>query len=236
MTLKAASAAPPFGGAKTWWMEDPNPASPPEDILPVSSRAESLLARSKGKEDLTTSFLRIAGAVEMMHGLDYHLEIFMQLIQRLQQLTWGSKGAHIAERNLGHEAVAYVNRIGQFLRFAKSKWVAGRLSNPLQLIPKISELAIFRDKHGAHRSIDWPLKEDTPHLQQVHAGSMTALGGRLFQPKEPCFSIDPRVMYQKCYRGFQLNMGAKGFWNLFLERDHPVVVNEAYALLEALLK
>lgn len=215
---------------RNWRLEDPHPDVPLEAIIPVSSRAYSLLVRRNDLQILQTHFLSLAGAVEILRGLDYHHTRFMSIIAALavDQAT--------DETALLHEAVAYINRIGQFHSFATSAVVTGVVGCCSATIPKISHLRMFRDKHTAHRSIDKPRAEDTPWLQAVHAQSLSQLGGRLWRPKAPLPPGFTGPFWGLAYLTYQLNMGTPdGVFEFTPELDHSIVMTEAFGLLGGLL-
>ena len=108
----------PMTDIHNWRVTDPAPGVLLPDIRPVSARAWALFARNREHALLRSDFLRLAGAVDMMHGLDYHYNNFMLITKRLSEGEEGDLPHH-----LGHEAVAYVNRLGQFYYFADSSAV-----------------------------------------------------------------------------------------------------------------
>jgi hypothetical protein len=71
-----------------WRQEDPAPDTPLSAIFPVSVRAENLLSRQHAHRLLETNYLNLAGAVEMMRGLDYHHSRFMEIIEVLSSIPW----------------------------------------------------------------------------------------------------------------------------------------------------
>lgn len=169
-----------------WHFTDPFPDLRLMEIAPISVRALSWLARaSKDASFPHQSVVQIAGGAKMLGGLEYHHQNFMRRFELLTPM-YGRQAAFIkhalgqlpdqqpfpassdAERvildELNHEAIAYINRLGQFFTFAKS---CGAES----FLPRAAELMLFRHKHTAHRSIDAPRREDTSHLQEVHAMS-----------------------------------------------------------------
>src|SRR5689334_15872009 len=98
-------------------VKDPKPESKLEDILPVSIRALSLLARNKTKPILDTNYVEIVGAIDMLEALDYHFTNFMKATEQLKT------NEAINPKNLDYEAVAYINRLGQFYYFTESAFV-----------------------------------------------------------------------------------------------------------------
>jgi hypothetical protein len=217
---------------RSWNFIDPFPALELKDILPFSARARSWLARaSKESTFPQPRFVQIAGGAFMLGGLDYHHGNFLDRVNhlapfyerleaRLRHLMEHRPGepppfpmATDAERaifdTLDHEAFAYLNRLGQFHTFAKASSVE-------HLIPRASELMLFRHKHTAHRSIDAPKAEDDPRLQEAHA---LAFGfGRLSVGSFPVFQI---YDHQR-------------FVQFHMRDDHPVIMRQALDALQAI--
>ena len=132
------------------------------DIYPLSARAESWLARaSKRGGFLGKPHTQIAGGVFMLSGLDYHHRQFMINIEHLAPY-YARKNAFLEhdcelpsgstvsppfpteiERDhldaLHHEAVAYLNRLGQFVYFAKAMELEA-------MCPRAKDLLSFRNK------------------------------------------------------------------------------------------
>lgn len=226
-----------------WSIQDPHPSKKLDDILPISERVHSLIARNKDHELLKENFISINGAAYMISGMEYHHLNFMELVKLL------SKGKNNQRAYLEHEIVAYINRVGQFYYFATSELVSSIIPSVLTQIPKIEHIYMFRRKHTGHRSIDQPYNEDTRHLQGVHAMSLTGMMGIHFEPKDKTVGLPqpkpqgknnwPKLMRDRWklgYVGYQLNMGKGGTFNIFLEKDHPIILNEAYSIFENLLR
>jgi hypothetical protein len=228
---------------RDWNLPDPYPSLALEDIERVSTRALALIARSKDAPILSVGFVNVAGAIEMMQGMDYHHTKFLSILRAL------AVGAETDPIDLNHEAVAYINRMGQFRAFADSQFVKSTLPDALERIPTIGKLLVFRNKHTAHRSIDAPWRADTDELQWVHARSLSTLGGRLFTPRPDALMPPPddistveeakmrsRANYRSAYLTFQIFDTARGeHVDFAIERDHPRIIEEAYALVELLI-
>ncbi len=226
---------------------DPHQGVPLEEIQPLSERAYSHIARCRNDPLLKRSFVNIYGAVEMMRGLTYHHASFMKLIESCRTTTPSFETTDA----LRHEAVAYLNRLGQFWSFSNSRLVKDFCSSPEKALSTISKLIVFRNKHAAHRSIDSPRTEDTDGLQVMNAISLSELGGKLFHPKpehtpinitsEPLntdedFNTLKRNFYGNYYFGFQIyDITHSEHVNFFLERDHDLIMPEAYSLINKLL-
>jgi hypothetical protein len=228
---------------ENWHIDDPYPHMHLDKIEPLSARAWSFLSRSKEKGVVQQGFLNVVGAIDMMSGMEYHHTNFCNIIREAAVLPSLHPRSSAKKRLLTHEAVAYLNRMGQFYHFASSQFVTGRVSDWESMISTIKKYKKFRDKHSAHRSIDKPRPEDNPHFQQVHAWSFSSLGGCLFAPKpgrEFTLSkdniVNPRRMWTDSYLCCQMIGGKKNeTLNLSIEREHPVFISEAHSLVENLL-
>lgn len=136
---------------KDWNLEDPCPDKRLSEIFPLSVRAWSGLIRSKDNAVFEKGFLNLVGAVDMMMGLDYHHDNFCTIINTLTKLPYLYTLTKRESRFLIHEAVAYLNRLGQFYHFASSEFVTSVVPNWDKIIPTIIKFKRFRDKHSAHR-------------------------------------------------------------------------------------
>lgn len=227
--------------------EDTHEGVPLSEIHPLSERAVSHLVRSRNLPVLKHSFVNIYGAIEMMQGLTYHYTRFMSLVESCHTTvpTMHTAGA------LRHEAVAYLNRLGQFWSFCKSNLVNNYCPSPEKTLPTINKLIVFRNKHGAHRSIDSPKAEDVDDLQVMNAISLSILGGQFFHPKpgHPSPDLSSASLntdkdlddfrcgcYRNCFLGFQIYDAKQSTHvNFYLEQDHELIIGEAYNLIRILL-
>ena len=197
-------------------------------ITPLSARARSWLARvTLGIPEGES--IQAVGAVAMLEGLDYHYAQFMELVNRLGPYysrvlglaeDLSSQSNQSAPRlfptateteyltALDHESVAYLNRLGQFHAYAKTRGLATRLATA-------RELMIFRNKHTAHRSIDMPRGESK---QEQEYQAMAFGFYRLTRGGFPTYQI----ISGKMRREFQMH------------RDHPIVMQEAVDALFSL--
>jgi hypothetical protein len=200
------------------------------EISPLSTRAASWLARAPLNNLFPEKkIVQIAGSIFMLRGLDYHHTNFMLQFDRikphydkhksyLNDAITGRKNSlaypemtaaeNLIHYYLQHEAIAYINRMGQFYYFAKSE--------PIKLdsyLPRIAELMLFRKKHTAHRSIDQPQKEtETEKIWQA-----TSFGFHL--------------ICQNFFPVFQIFHNEK-FIQLHMRDDHPIIMQEALTLLQ----
>ena len=180
----------------------------------------------------------------MMRGLEYHHGNFCRIVTELAILpTMVHPAASERHLSLVHEATAYLNRLGQFYYFASARPIEEAIPKWRDIIPSIIKFKRFRDKHSAHRSLDAPRPDDKPFTQQVHALSLSSLGGWLFHPKPGRAPLTPQDDFMNpyrhwmdCYACFQLvGHGEHDTLNLGVEREHPVFIEEAYQLIAALL-
>ena len=213
----------PVNDIRNWCVVDPAPGKDLHCIKPYSQRAAALIARSATKSVLQTDFLQVAGAVSILNGLDYHRDRFVSLIAEL------AGGAVLDQKQLLHEAVAYVNRAGQFYYFAESDLVKANGVSPS--IPRLSALVKFRHKHTAHRSIDKPWLQDTEQLQTVHAMALSEFGGKLWLPKEKLPPDFSGPFWGRAYLAYQIHTDPNDVYELVIERDHEALMQEAYEVL-----
>jgi hypothetical protein len=223
---------------------DPYASIELEQIQPLSERARSLMLRNRTKPLLREGFLNIVGAIEMLAGLEYHRDNIVRLSDDL------AVGAVFDETWLYHEAVAYVNRLGQFHYFAMSSLVAKAVANAAATIPTIEKLLPFRMKHAAHRSIDVP-RGESEDAQILQAMSFTRSTSRMMTLKPGATDLwfppdgvaDAAVMaefrqrqWRNNYLTFQLyDEGHNVLLNLVVQREHPQICSEAFGLLAAVI-
>lgn len=197
----------------------------------MSLRARSWLARTVqagGIADDRT--VQVIGGVAILAGLDYHHDQFVRHLKRahsyfeqqhlLSQPQVDSSlitkipyrlPTAATERTLAaldHEAVAYLNRLGQFAYFAKAMDLQ-------HLIPQIDTLLPFRHKHTAHRSIDMPRKESPTERE------WQAMAFGFFR-----LTINQYPVYQLFDDGRPVNFNMRD--------DHPQVMNETMNVFQAI--
>jgi hypothetical protein len=210
-------------------VEDPAPRTPLADIEPFTLRARSWLARVHRQFHIADGLhLQLVGAIEILGALDYHRDRYMsnlsllapyyERLRRQSQFEQLGQPSHTRTtreefdllRTLDYEAVAYINRLGQFYYFARSAKVDS-------LLPRINELVVFRHKHTAHRSIDVPKSESPDDL----ARQAMAFG----------FSYST-VNYSPVHK-----IAHNGNLQVFcMASDHPVVMSDVFHALLALLR
>ena len=233
----------PLASIKEWGgIADLAPDDALEDIVPIWKRAYCLLTRNAETLLLQTKFIHVYGAVEMMHGLDYHAQNFARACADESMEVFAPNYA------TDHEAVAYLNRMGQFWTFANSELVTQALSDVRARLPTVAKLIIFRNKVAAHRSIDAPRGEE-PSEAANHARSICQLGGRLYSPRPsaphvkmpqttsvPVFLEYMREMRRRCCLTYQIyDAKSTDHLNFTLELEHPQIMNECYCVLEQLV-
>jgi hypothetical protein len=214
-----------------WHFTDPNPDRELREIAPVSLRALSWLARASQDTSFPHNrIVQIAGGARILGSLEYHHQNFMQQVKGLEpyytrHAQWLNSvlGKMVSEEDLptlreaeqrtkevlNHEAIAYINRLGQFFTFSRSLRVEAAM-------PRASELMLFRHKHTAHRSVDAPKKEDTPHFQEVHAMSFTF-----------------HFMSIASFPVFQI-LNSNKVVTFHMSDDHRTVMDEAFEALQAI--
>jgi hypothetical protein len=240
-------------GADSFRIEDPSPGVPIDKIVPISKKTWALLARHQGSPSLKTGFLNVYGAVDMIDGLEHHYSHFIALVDRLCTVPAFTNESKAIERQLCHEVVAYLNRMGQFYYFTKSKFVARHITDATRLIPTIHKFKPLRDKHAAHRSIDYLRPEDSPGVRQLQALGLSSVGSFGFSPKQKSKAssilkelhsqllsdvqlYNSKTRWKECYVGLQMRVTAKNeFVDFFLEKEHPIISQEAFKIIELLL-
>lgn len=209
---------------------DAFPLSPLNEIHPISVRAQSWLSRaSKTSDFLGKPQTQIAGGVLFLSGLDYHHDQFLDHFERLDSYysrkiefmrqvreTGSSALSPIPNHSekfhldaMHHEAVAYINRLGQFMYFAKAMGLD-------TICSRGKELLSFRNKHTAHRSID------SPRSESLEMKEMQAMAFNFYQLNDgSSFPI------------FQIQQSEQTI-NFHMRDDHVVVMQESMRLLETL--
>lgn len=209
---------------------DAFPLSPLNEIHPISVRAQSWLSRaSKISDFLGKPHTQILGGVLFLSGLDYHHDQFLSHFDSLESYyvrkikfmaqmrqTGSSELSPIPNRTekfhldaIHHEAVAYINRLGQFMYFAKAMGLDAECQRG-------KELLSFRNKHTAHRSID------DPRGESIDIKEMQAMAFNFYQLSD-----------NSLFPIFQIQQSEQTI-NFHMRDDHLVVMKEAMALLEIL--
>ncbi len=226
-----------------WNIKDINSDKELDTIEPLPARARSLLIRNRGKPLLKQyGFLNVLGAVEMLEGLEYHHGNIVRISSSL------AKGDPVSAIDVDHEALAYINRLGQFFYFAKSEFVRGVIQDAAAFIPTISKFLVFRHKHSAHRSIDLPRGESESE-KVAHVRALSSMMGSLFSPRpnmptmklpEVGIPIDPeeitRNLWKHNYRTFQtFDSSSDSHVNFTAEVEHPKIMEEAYSVVQRVI-
>jgi len=155
---------------------------------------------------LNDGYLNTYGAIKMMKGMDYHFDNFYKCTDRDQE---------------AHEAIAYLNRVGQFFDFARSDYVRAKVSSPLDLLPSILKFIPLRNKHAAHRSLDDP-RENDPTDQDDRPHYLALM------------FLDTSLHDREGNRMFQF-LDGNGHINFTMAKDHPSIIKEAYELIQAIV-
>ena len=229
---------------------DPCPDVELEDIPSLSLRAFALMIRRRSHPLLSEHFLSVVGAIEMLSGLEYHQSNIVRLGHLLASAPWQDAIREEYETNVFHEAVAYVNRMGQFYYFARSACVRKALSGAAAHIPTIEKFIGFRMKYTAHRSIDAP-RGEPDHVLEAQARSMSRAVGMMmslkpgapermwsgsFKPDSPEAREMHRQQWHTRDATFQLLDDVRGtFVNLTIAREHERIAQEAYGVIVSIL-
>ncbi|SMG18942.1 hypothetical protein [Arenibacter troitsensis] len=194
-----------------WTIKDPCPGMALQNIQPISHRAFALVSRNKNGLVSKEGALNIIGAIDMMEALDYHFNNFIE----------HGKGA--TNINQKHEAVAYLNRLGQLYAFTKSDFTKKYNSEPKAILPKLDELYIFRRKNTAHRSLDAPQNEPKEYRNRQALSLLGATTLKFMGNEQYVFPN-----YNKDHKETE--------WQYFTPAtDHPIVMEESYQLIEKII-
>ncbi len=227
-----------FQNLSNSYVEDPAPGEPIDHVNPLSKRAFKLVHDKKATSRLlTTNSINIIGAADMMEGLDYHHQNFMELFGDVQL---GHTTFRASKPNLTHEIVAYINRVGQFYHFAISALIHETIGSQDSNLTTIKSIVRVRNKHTAHRSIDAPRRESEFEKEE----QAMLFSGTIFSPRAGLSTkmndseLDMDVILQKLcqnsFVNFQFHEEA-GFFNFSIEEQHPQVMSEAYAIVSKLI-
>ncbi len=130
-----------------------------------STKIRRLFAKHAHTNTLKEHELELIGLLDMADGLEYHHKNFVKIEKRCRKIyekIFTEKMFYsVPSKNIHHEAIAYLNRLGQVFALITSDWFKKRVneSDIAFLCPIVLALIPFRHKFGAHRSIDNPKKE-----------------------------------------------------------------------------
>ena len=113
---------------ETWTIKDRHPELTLEEIVPVSLRAFSLVSRNNEALASKEGAMNLLGVLDMLEALDYHFNNFISLKNSDSNI------------NQKHEAVAYLNRVGQLYYFTKSDFTKELIPNPDSHMSKVYDL------------------------------------------------------------------------------------------------
>ena len=198
------------------------------EIAPNSLRARDLFTKSRIAQ-VVDNQIKFGGAIFMIEGMEYHFVNFMNNFGHLDQYyqhlndhfqdSMKNKGKTSLEwrmpteeerfylNNCEHEAIAYLNRLGQFATFSKSV-------QKEDMIPRLTELLIFRNKFVAHRSIDMPRDETAQHQEWQ---------GRAFGWHH--IAINSFLVFQI--------FDKDKIFEFHIKKDHPVIMKQGMDVLES---
>lgn len=226
-----------------WNWPDPEPEAQLGDIALASKRAMALLVRNRQRGMLQTHLMQIVGAIEIIAGMEYHHDAFTRLHRRMAR-TGAADDLH-----LRHEAIAYLNRLGQFVTFGRSSVAVMTDLVSDRDLPIMEKAMVFRNKHAAHRSIDAPRGGETPALVHSHARSLSTTFGSLFHPRPGKRPLNMhrlptpvtletlrKAIWRAGFLVFQLQTNVAGAHLEFsLEEEHPAIMNEAFWAIERVI-
>ncbi len=204
-------------------LKDPNEGMALKDNPIMSQRILSRIVQNKDKIQDMHDYTRIVGSLQFLEGLEYHYNNFTNHLQNL-----AAKECLSDESMPDHEAVAYINRLGQIYYFIRSFKL-------LKHCPKIKELYLFRRKNTGHRSIDCPTEEDEANEQIWQSGCLRrkSFSGKFdenftvedLQEYKSDFLSPKRYIHKKVLVSYQIISGKKHA-DFIPQIDHPVILKE----------
>lgn len=209
-------------------LQDPCPGAELEEIFPISLRARVLIIRSDSSL-LNSYFTQIFGTVSILDGLDYHYKSFIKFLDEEESIQ--GRLIDVAQ----HEAIAWLNRVGQIYYFLNSELIKNKIGKIHH--PTIDSVIPFRMKISAHRSVDAPKSsEDTDVLMERQARAISLLGGNLWVPRRRYNGVMLDLTRSNYTLAFQAPFPDGSNRNLVIEEIHVDLVSEAYGVLEKLLQ
>lgn len=199
--------------------------------LPAAQRALTWYVRASNAQALPADlWAQFAGATFMIEGLVYHYDSYVRHHETLRayrahlrelsecvlrddssffdSLRMMTQEERHSAQACAHEAIAYLNRLGQFFYFAKSTQI-----DRAHLFKRVAELMPIRMKFAAHRSIDFPHGEsEAVRNQQGMSFAHTMFAN---QEIEFQFRTDEDIIRFR------------------LQDDHPIVLSECFEILES---
>ncbi len=141
-------------------------SKPRKKLKTVSVRLAFLFAENSSSSILQSHELELAGIIDMAKGLEYHYKNFKKIEKKyLASYEKIFKEMILSQipgkENMIHEAVAYLNRLGQIETLITAPWFKTYITEEtlVNFCPKIFALMPLRNKFTAHRSIDDPRNE-----------------------------------------------------------------------------
>lgn len=140
----------------------------------------------------------LVGVLDMINGLEYHFKKIKRheksAYRRVLELESLHKNKELCLSDLSptnhhlasHEAVAYINRVGQLAYLFKSDWFTKVVPKGIVASTALNILALqpLRNKFTAHRQIDKPWKDDCSSLGLHQHGLNHGLAYPIGTPEE----------------------------------------------------
>lgn len=141
-----------------------------------------LFALHSSHQNFKTYEDKLVGVLDMIKGIEYHFrkitnyeKAACRWVTEIENLRDDKdKLINLYQTGLprtnhhpaSHEAVAYINRVGQLAYFFKSDWFKKNIKEEVIVskIPTILALQPLRNKYTAHRQDDYPKKDDCSNL------------------------------------------------------------------------
>lgn len=196
----------------TWTIKDRHKGLPLEDIPRISDRAFSFVSRNKANLNSKEGAMNLLGVLDILEALDYHFDNFINLKTTNEEI------------NQRHEAVAYLNRIGQLYYFIVSDFTVRHIPNAISYMSKVNDLKVFRMKSTAHRSLDFPKGESEEYQNRQALTMLGATNSKVLGKLEYILPV-------------QNKLTKKTEWHFFTpETDHEIVMAQSYKLIKLMVE
>lgn len=194
----------------------------------------------------------LLGVLDMVEGLEYHYKKIKRYeksaYKRVLELE-SFKGKSLANLSFtnhhlaSHEAIAYINRVGQLAYFFRSEWFNKVVLKEVvaSMIPSILALQPLRNKFTAHRQMDAPRDDDCPSLGLNQHKLMHKLSYPIGKPEEVRIKYSfPTKQREKLLDDYDIpavngieHLGESNNLVIFQPTEiHSVIVKEVIELLE----
>lgn len=168
-------------------------------------------------EAYNTNKNNLGGFIDMIEGLEYHFKRHCMFEKKARLNKPYNKAKH--------EAVSYINRMGQIYKAFISPWFRNYINqeNAQNIIPTICALEPIRNKFTAHRQQDDPRNDDCDSLGIQHFGLIPSIVGKI-QSSDKSNLLTPYVIDPKSNLSYDFPTKQR----LFKDKKYPAVEGIEY--------